>query len=134
MEPGMPREWQTLEGLLQSGELPFWFASSFCLARGVREAAALDGLGLYPHKPVSLMLQGARPDAMVQALVRPGRDPVLDAAACGVLEDAAVQVHRRVGRARWKVESCRWCWEVGSLPSALQEAARQRVQVVESAL
>ncbi|CAK0798267.1 unnamed protein product, partial [Prorocentrum cordatum] len=86
-----------------------WFASSFCLAHGVREASALDGFGLYPHKPVRLLLQDVRPDALVQ-------------------------VHRRVGRARWQVEPCLWSWEVGSRPSGPREAARQWIQVVESTL
>ncbi|CAK0804838.1 unnamed protein product, partial [Prorocentrum cordatum] len=38
------------------------------------------------------------------------------------------------GQATAPVEPCRWRWEAGSLPIALQEAACQRVQVVESAL
>ncbi|CAK0854014.1 unnamed protein product [Prorocentrum cordatum] len=111
-----------------------WFASSFCLAHGAREASALDGFGLCPHKPARLLLQDARPDALVQVLVRPGRSPDVDAAACRLREDAAVQARRRAGRTRWQVEPCRWSWEVGPRPSAPHEAARQWIQVVESTL
>eukprot|EP00959_Pyramimonas_sp_CCMP1952_P387519 8121138-Pyramimonas_sp.AAC.1 len=57
-----------------------WFVGSFCLAHGVREASALDGFGLCPHKPVRLLLQDVRPDALVQVLARPGRFPDVDAA------------------------------------------------------
>ncbi|CAK0869342.1 unnamed protein product, partial [Prorocentrum cordatum] len=111
-----------------------WFVGSFCLAHGVREATALDGFGLCPRKPVRLLLQDVRPDALVQVLVRPGRFPDVDAAACRPHEDAAVQVHRRVGRTRWQVEPCSWTWELGSRPSDACEAARQWIQVVESTL
>ncbi|CAK0856296.1 unnamed protein product, partial [Prorocentrum cordatum] len=61
-----------------------WFVGPFCLAHGVREASALDGFGRYPHKPVWLLLQDVRPDALVQVLVRPGRFPGVDAVGCDV--------------------------------------------------
>ncbi|CAK0875090.1 unnamed protein product [Prorocentrum cordatum] len=85
-----------------------WFASSYCLAHGVAETAALDGYALFPHKPVRLLLQDVRPDALVQVLVRPGRFPDVDADDCCAREGALVQVRRRVGRARWKALPCSW--------------------------
>eukprot|EP00959_Pyramimonas_sp_CCMP1952_P252103 5267541-Pyramimonas_sp.AAC.1 len=70
----------------------------------------------------------------VQVLVGPGRLPDFSAAACRPCKGAAVQVHRRVGCTRWQVGSCFWPWVVGSLPSALDEAARQWAKVVGGTL
>ncbi|CAK0841042.1 unnamed protein product, partial [Prorocentrum cordatum] len=91
-----------------------WFVGSFCLAHGVREASVLDGFGLCPHKPVRLLLQDVRPDALVQVLVR---TPPLGAHP---LASGALQLD--LGGS----------WEVGSQPSDACEAARQWIQVVES--
>ncbi|CAK0894314.1 unnamed protein product, partial [Prorocentrum cordatum] len=48
--------------------------------------------------------------------------------------EAANLVPSRVECTRRQVEPCRWSWEVGSHPSAPNEAARQWIQVVECTL
>ncbi|CAK0846886.1 unnamed protein product [Prorocentrum cordatum] len=60
------------------------------------EASALDGLGLCPRKPVWLLLQDVRPDALVQVLVRPERSPGVDAVGGDVTLLESYQTPRSV--------------------------------------
>ncbi|CAK0807698.1 unnamed protein product, partial [Prorocentrum cordatum] len=111
-----------------------WFTCSRALAHTTRACRVLSGFGLHPHQPVELVLQDARPDALVQVLRRPGRFPDLDLKECTPSESAEVQRYVRTGPSAWRAEAVAWGWEPGSAPSNLGSAVHQWIQAAEGTL
>ncbi|CAK0832443.1 unnamed protein product, partial [Prorocentrum cordatum] len=63
-----------------------WFVASQDLAHAASTCRPAPGPGLLPHSPVELTRQGARPDALVQALKKPRPFPHRDIKACEAQE------------------------------------------------